>query len=89
LKKTTKRRNIYGLPVEIDNHLKLEAEHQNISVNQLFLKIIQDYYSNSIEKKVTMNINSDLRIILTTLNTIMNEQSEIQKKLDRLETIIE
>ncbi|MCG2544247.1 hypothetical protein [Staphylococcus sp. RIT622] len=89
MKKTTKRRNIYGLPVEIDNHLKLEAEHQNISVNQLFLKIIQDYYSNSIEKKVTMNINSDLRIILTTLNTIMNEQSEIQKKLDRLETIIE
>lgn len=89
MKKTTKRRNIYGLPVEIDNHLKLEAEHQNISVNQLFLKIIQDYYSNSIEKKVTMNINSDLRFILTTLNTIMNEQSEIQKKLDRLETIIE
>ena len=89
MKKTTKRRNIYGLPVEIDNHLKLEAEHQNISVNQLFLKIIQDYYSNSIENKVTMNINSDLRIILTTLNTIMNEQSEIQKKLDRLETIIE
>lgn len=89
MKKTTKRRNIYGLPAEIDNHLKLEAEHQNISVNQLFLKIIQDYYSNSIEKKVTMNINSDLRIILTTLNTIMNEQSEIQKKLDRLETIIE
>ena len=40
MKKTTKRRNIYGLPVEIDNHLKLEAEHQNISVNQLFLKII-------------------------------------------------
>lgn len=84
LKETTKRRNIYGIPIEIDNHFKLQAEQQDISVNQLYLKIIQEYYESDLDQKLSSSINRYLNPMLLKL---MEYQIEILARLENIETV--
>ena len=59
-----KRRTLNNLPIILDDQIQSEAKHKNISVNDLYINIIKDYYSKKLENEMSINLNSDLKEIL-------------------------
>ena len=59
-----KRRTLNNLPVILDNQVQTEAKNINLSVNDLYIDIIKDYYSKKLESEMSINLNSDLKEIL-------------------------
>lgn len=79
----TKRRTLNNLPVIIDDQIQAEAKHKNLSVNDLYINIIKDYYSKKLENEMSINLNSDLKEILLEVmknQTYMIELLEDQQK---------
>ncbi|MBL7585216.1 hypothetical protein [Staphylococcus saccharolyticus] len=79
-----KRRTLNNLPVILDDQIQAEAEHKNLSVNDLYINIIKDYYSKKLENEMSINLNSDLKEILLEVmkNQIyMIELLEDQQKI--------
>lgn len=79
-----KRRTLNNLPVILDDQIQAEAKHKNLSVNDLYINIIKDYYSKTIENEMSINLNSDLKEILLEVmkNQIyMIELLEDQQKI--------
>ena len=56
-----KRRTLNNLPVILDDQIQAEAKHKNLSVNDLYINIIKDYYSKKLENEMSINLNSDLK----------------------------
>ena len=59
-----KRRTLNNLPVILDDQIQAEAKHKNLSVNDLYINIIKDYSSKTLENEMSINLNSDLKEIL-------------------------
>ncbi|MCG1795560.1 hypothetical protein K4S96_11830, partial [Staphylococcus epidermidis] len=59
-----KRRTLNNLPIILDDQIQAEAKHKNLSVNDLYINIIKDYYSKKLENEMSINLNSDLKEIL-------------------------
>ena len=79
-----KRRTLNNLPIILDDQIQSEAKHKNISVNDLYINIIKDYYSKKLENEMSINLNSDLKEILLEVmkNQIyMIELLEDQQKI--------
>ncbi|HAA4268150.1 hypothetical protein K4R79_10800 [Staphylococcus epidermidis] len=79
-----KRRTLNNLPVILDDQIQAEAKHKNLSVNDLYINIIKDYYSKKLENEMSINLNSDLKEILLEVmkNQIyMIELLEDQQKI--------
>ena len=79
-----KRRTLNNLPVILDDQIQAEAKHKNLSVNDLYINIIKDYYSKKLENEMSINLNSDLKKILLEVmkNQIyMIELLEDQQKI--------
>ena len=79
-----KRRTLNNLPVILDDQIQVEAKYKNLSVNDLYINIIKDYYSKTIENEMSINLNSDLKEILLEVmkNQIyMIELLEDQQKI--------
>lgn len=79
-----KRRTLNNLPVILDDQIQAEAKHKNLSVNDLYINIIKDYYSKTLENEMSINLNSDLKEILLEVmkNQIyMIELLEDQQKI--------
>ena len=78
-----KRRTLNNLPIILDDQIQSEAKHKNISVNDLYINIIKDYYSKKLENEMSINLNSDLKEILLEVmknQTYMIELLEDQQK---------
>ncbi|WP_145393512.1 hypothetical protein [Staphylococcus epidermidis] len=79
-----KRRTLNNLPVILDDQIQAEAKHKNLTVNDLYINIIKDYYSKKLENEMSINLNSDLKEILLEVmkNQIyMIELLEDQQKI--------
>ncbi|EJE20669.1 hypothetical protein HMPREF9975_12283 [Staphylococcus epidermidis NIHLM001] len=79
-----KRRTLNNLPVILDDQIQAEAKHKNLSVNDLYINIIKDYYSKKLENEMSINLNSDLKEILLEVmknQTYMIELLEGQQKI--------
>lgn len=79
-----KRRTLNNLPVILDDQIQAEAKHKNLSVNDLYINIIKDYFSKKLENEMSINLNSDLKEILLEVmkNQIyMIELLEDQQKI--------
>lgn len=79
-----KRRTLNNLPVILDDQIQAEAKHKNLSVNDLYINIIKDYSSKTLENEMSINLNSDLKEILLEVmkNQIyMIELLEDQQKI--------
>ncbi|MCG1288298.1 hypothetical protein K4T59_10930 [Staphylococcus epidermidis] len=79
-----KRRTLNNLPVILDDQIQAEAKRKNLSVNDLYINIIKDYYSKTLENEMSINLNSDLKEILLEVmkNQIyMIELLEDQQKI--------
>ena len=79
-----KRRTLNNLPVILDDQIQVEAKYKNLSVNDLYINIIKDYYSKKLENEMSINLNSDLKEILLEVmkNQIyMIELLEDQQKI--------
>ena len=79
-----KIRTLNNLPVILDDQIQAEAKHKNLSVNDLYINIITDYYSKKLENEMSINLNSDLKEILLEVmkNQIyMIELLEDQQKI--------
>lgn len=79
-----KRRTLNNLPVILDDQIQAEAKHKNLSVNDLYINIIKDYYSKKLENEMSINLNSDLKEILLEVmknQTYMIELLENQQKI--------
>ena len=59
-----KRRTLNNLPVILDDQIQVEAKYKNLSVNDLYINIIKDYYSKKLENEMSINLNSDYMIEL-------------------------
>ena len=78
-----KRRTLNNLPVILDNQVQTEAKNINLSVNDLYIDIIKDYYSKKLESEMSINLNSDLKEILLEVmknQTYMIDLLEDQQK---------
>lgn len=71
-----KRRTLNNLPVILDDQVQAEAKNKNLSVNDLYINIIKDYYSKKLENEMSINLNSDLKEIL--LEVMKNQTYMIQ-----------
>ncbi|WP_369041433.1 hypothetical protein [Staphylococcus epidermidis] len=79
-----KRRTLNNLPVILDDQIQAEVKHKNLSVNDLYINIIKDYYSKKLENEMSINLNSDLKEILLEVmknQTYMIELLEDQQKI--------
>ncbi|HCD4081309.1 TPA: hypothetical protein NBP54_002159 [Staphylococcus aureus] len=79
-----KRRTLNNLPVILDDQIQAEAKHKNLSVNDLYIDIIKDYYSKKLENEMSINLNSDLKEILLEVmknQTYMIELLEYQQNI--------
>lgn len=79
-----KRRTLNNLPVILDDQIQAEAKHKNLSVNDLYIDIIRDYYSKKLENEMSINLNSDLKKLLLEVmknQTYMIELLEYQQKI--------
>lgn len=79
-----KRRTLNNLPVILDNQIQAEAKNKNLSVNDLYIDIIKDYYSKKLENEMSINLNSDLKEILLEVmknQTYMIELLEYQQNI--------
>ncbi|MCT6807932.1 MAG: hypothetical protein M3012_00250 [Staphylococcus epidermidis] len=82
----TKRRTLNNLPVILDDQIQAEAKHKNLSVNDLYINIIKDYYSKKLENEMSINLNSDLKKILLE---VMKNQSYIIELLEDQQNIFQ
>ena len=71
-----KRRTLNNLPVILDDQIQVEAKYKNLSVNDLYINIIKDYYSKKLENEMSINLNSDLKEIL--LEVMKNQTYKIE-----------
>jgi len=79
-----KRRTLNNLPVILDAQIQAEAKHKNLSVNDLYIDIIKDYYSKKLENEMSINLKSDLKEILLEVmknQTYMIELLEYQQNI--------
>ncbi|MCG1965964.1 hypothetical protein K4T19_09845 [Staphylococcus epidermidis] len=79
-----KRRTLNNLPVILDDQVQAEAKNKNLSVNDLYIDIIKDYYSKKLENEMSINFNSDLKEILLEVmknQTYMIELLEYQQNI--------
>ncbi|MCG1432324.1 hypothetical protein K4P73_11045 [Staphylococcus epidermidis] len=79
-----KRRTLNNLPVILDNQIQAEAKNKNLSVNDLYIDIIKDYYSKKLENEMSINLNSGLKEILLEVmknQTYMIELLEYQQNI--------
>ncbi|WP_145364331.1 hypothetical protein [Staphylococcus epidermidis] len=79
-----KRRTLNNLPVILDDQVQAEAKNKNLSVNDLYIDIIKDYYSKKLENEMSINLNSDLKEILLEVmknQTYMIELLEYQQNI--------
>lgn len=79
-----KRRTLNNLPVILDDQIQVEVKYKNLSVNDLYINIIKDYYSKKLENEMSINLNSDLKEILLEVmknQTYMIELLEDQQKI--------
>ncbi|MCG1301883.1 hypothetical protein K4T46_11815 [Staphylococcus epidermidis] len=82
----TKRRTLNNLPIILDDQIQSEAKHKNLSVNDLYINIIKDYYSKKLENEMSINLNSDLKKILLE---VMKNQSYIIELLEDQQKIFQ
>ncbi|MCO6217952.1 hypothetical protein LZT70_06670 [Staphylococcus epidermidis] len=82
----TKRRTLNNLPIILDDQIQSEAKHKNLSVNDLYINIIKDYYSKRLENEMSINLNSDLKEILIE---VMKNQSYIIELLEDQQKIFQ
>lgn len=83
---STKRRTLNNLPIILDDQIQAEAKHKNLSVNDLYINIIKDYYSKKLENEMSINLNSDLKKILLE---VMKNQSYIIELLEDQQKIFQ
>lgn len=79
-----KRRTLNNLPVILDDQVQAEAKNKNLSVNDVYIDIIKDYYSKKLENEMSINFNSDLKEILLEVmknQTYMIELLEYQQNI--------
>ena len=81
-----KRRTLNNLPVILDDQVQAEAKNKNLSVNDLYIDIIKDYYSKKLENEMSINLNSDLKEILLE---VMNNQTYIIELLEYQQNIFQ
>ncbi|MFJ6459275.1 hypothetical protein [Staphylococcus capitis] len=81
-----KRRTLNNLPVILDDQIQAEAKHKNLSVNDLYIDIIKDYYSKKLENEMSINLNSDLKEILLE---VMKNQTYMIKLLEYQQNIFQ
>ncbi|MBE0334804.1 hypothetical protein JWK42_03465 [Staphylococcus epidermidis] len=81
-----KRRTLNNLPIILDDQIQSEAKHKNISVNDLYINIIKDYYSKKLENEMSINLNSDLKEILLE---VMENQIYIIEMLEDQQRIFQ
>ena len=81
-----KRRTLNNLPVILDDQIQAEAKHKNLSVNDLYIDIIKDYYSKKLENEMSINLNSDLKEILLE---VMKNQTYIIELLEYQQNIFQ
>ena len=81
-----KRRTLNNLPVILDDQIQVEAKHKNLSVNDLYINIIKDYYSKKLENEMSINLNSDLKEILLE---VMKNQPYIIELLEDQQKIFQ
>ncbi|EES57917.1 hypothetical protein [Staphylococcus epidermidis] len=81
-----KRRTLNNLPIILDDQIQAEAKHKNLSVNDLYINIIKDYYSKKLENEMSINLNSDLKEILLE---VMKNQSYIIELLEDQQNIFQ
>lgn len=81
-----KRRTLNNLPVILDDQVQAEAKNKNLSVNDLYIDIIKDYYSNKLENEMSINLNSDLKEILLE---VMKNQTYIIELLEYQQNIFQ
>ena len=81
-----KRRTLNNLPVILDDQVQAEAKNKNLSVNDLYINIIKDYYSKKLENEMSINLNSDLKEILLE---VMKNQSYIIELLEDQQKIFQ
>jgi hypothetical protein len=82
---STKRRTLNNLPIILDDQIQAEAKHKNLSVNDLYINIIKDYSSKKLENEMSINLNSDLKILLE----VMKNQSYIIELLEDQQKIFQ
>ncbi|MBM6050995.1 hypothetical protein H6L64_11500 [Staphylococcus epidermidis] len=81
-----KRRTLNNLPVILDDQVQAEAKNKNLSVNDLYIDIIKDYYSKKLENEMSINLNSDLKEILLE---VMKNQKYIIELLEYQQNIFQ
>ncbi|ECO2926625.1 hypothetical protein [Staphylococcus epidermidis] len=81
-----KRRTLNNLPVILDDQVQAEAKNKNLSVNDLYIDIIKDYYSKKLENEMSINLNSDLKEILLE---VMKNQTYIIELLEYQQNIFQ
>ncbi|EJE26147.1 hypothetical protein HMPREF9976_00736 [Staphylococcus epidermidis NIHLM003] len=81
-----KRRTLNNLPVILDEQVQAEAKNKNLSVNDLYIDIIKDYYSKKLENEMSINLNSDLKEILLE---VMKNQTYIIELLEYQQNIFQ
>lgn len=81
-----KRRTLNNLPVILDDQVQAEAKNKNLSVNDLYIDIIKDYYSKKLENEMSINLNSDLKEILLE---VMKNQTYIIELLEYQQSIFQ
>ena len=81
-----KRRTLNNLPVILDDQIQVEAKYKNLSVNDLYINIIKDYYSKKLENEMSINLNSDLKEILLE---VMKNQTYIIELLEYQQNIFQ
>ena len=81
-----KRRTLNNLPVILDDQVQAEAKNKNLSVNDLYIDIIKDYYSKKLENEMSINLNSDLKEILLE---VMENQTYIIELLEYQQNIFQ
>lgn len=81
-----KRRTLNNLPVILDDQVQAEAKNKNLSVNDLYIDIIKDYYSKKLENEMSINLNSELKEILLE---VMKNQTYIIELLEYQQNIFQ
>ncbi|WP_408021259.1 hypothetical protein HWI64_11905 (plasmid) [Staphylococcus epidermidis] len=81
-----KRRTLNNLPVILDDQVQAEAKNKNLSVNDIYIDIIKDYYSKKLENEMSINLNSDLKEILLE---VMKNQTYIIELLEYQQNIFQ
>ena len=69
-----------------ENGMKRRTLNNYLSVNDLYIDIIKDYYSKKLENEMSINLNSDLKEILLE---VMKNQTYIIELLEYQQNIFQ